>query len=32
VLDGVADVPPDEVEQRVQQAMWTPDYAEYVAV
>jgi len=29
VRDGVADVPAGEIEQRVRQAMWSPDYREY---
>jgi malate dehydrogenase (oxaloacetate-decarboxylating) len=31
VRDGVADVPVDEIEQRVRRAMWTPEYPEYVS-
>ena len=31
VHEGVADVPQNEIEQRVHQAMWTPDYREYAS-
>jgi malate dehydrogenase (oxaloacetate-decarboxylating) len=30
VRDGVADIAADEIEQRVRQAIWAPDYPDYV--